>query len=567
MSNPSSPSTSPRQLSSSPLGSSQKPSALPPVQHSYFSSDARMSNSFSSLSKSEPNFIHDQKLENFTEKAVRSAMPTAIVQRFSSSSENEYLGKRIETNLNSAYELERANKLSFFISQQKNTDQMRLEEARTHFDKKIGLERDIKEKVLPALVSIQLPDDEIGVGFFRHKTWIVSNAHVIRSRELLDSVSFFNCDRQDPSLTIYKSYHRKYDSNDHKVPDVVIINAITNSAGPMKCFPAFASDSENGYLDSEYLFYIDFNHDNPNESSIQYLVKTSKDGSYPMIYAHNDGSIPQKGSSGSPIVRARLSKGREPTWEFTVIGVLYGRCNTSEVSFEGAAPAANKLVCAIPIDQEFEKILEILNSNESAEREAKMGTAALSLKDSAIPAQQYFNQNALDEMKAAARFVSFENGTTELSIELPDGFEPLVGNKKQLIKEKEKEEGKFVHVGVTYYSHADEHGGKHMLPAKIPQKKIIDSTVNGSAKFNFADNNTYNEILKRVIRSFARNNDHEDDVRFFDIGYSIGWDEGQETQIVELYYNGETGSHIRPKSEDRIKKGSVIFDISKDEKI
>ena len=98
---------------------------------------------------------------------------------------------------------------------------------------------------------------------------------------------------------------------------------------------------------------------------------------------------------------------------------------------------------------------------------------------------------------------------------------------------------------------ADDHGKKHTKGSNQAKKKLIEGTTNGgAATFTSAYASAYESYLFRVIRSAHAVNPM---TSFVDMGASCGYDDGTETTCVELYYNGDIGSHMRPKRRDYIK--------------
>ena len=63
---------------------------------------------------------------------------------------------------------------------------------------------------------------------------------------------------------------------------------------------------------------------------VKLLNQISSDDTYPIIYECEDGTSPQHGNSGSPIIKASIiTSGSEPVWYFEIMGVLYGRCDAN----------------------------------------------------------------------------------------------------------------------------------------------------------------------------------------------------------------------------------------------
>jgi hypothetical protein len=322
----------------------------------------------------------------------------------------------------------------------KQADAKYMSEAKSVFTNKTGLIEAITTEIFPTLVVIRTINGVFGTGFFQHSEWLVSNAHIIPCKEIINEETGVE-DYQESKfrLEIESSYHRPSHRDDS--PDVVVIKTKTRPANNNKCLLTRFSDDE-GYA-GNYIFYVDpFTED--NESQIKFLRSRSKPNTYPITYECIDGSIPQPGCSGTPIIQARVILDRVPKWQFKVIGVLYARCAPSWYNNHLASTATERvsedtrLVCAIPIIQEFSQILEkILHPRERAVRTAQMAAAATSLgdKQGIRDAKAYSKMSA--ESKAAEQqgLKRFEDGETVLNISLPDGLEKLFGNTIVSVKE------------------------------------------------------------------------------------------------------------------------------------
>ncbi|HVY53676.1 MAG TPA: hypothetical protein VHA13_04080, partial [Gammaproteobacteria bacterium] len=128
---------------------------------------------------------------------------------------------------------------------------------------------------------------------------------------------------------------------------------------------------------------------------------------------------------------ARVIAGKQHQWQFRVIGVLYARCSASwynESSIKTQIVANDKkLVCAIPIQQEFSQILAIIFQLEAATRNKLMTAACTSLGDEKAinDAIRYSAISSKNEDEAKAKIKKFEAGDSPLNIQLPDGLEKL----------------------------------------------------------------------------------------------------------------------------------------------
>lgn len=119
----------------------------------------------------------------------------------------------------------------------------------------------------------------------------------------------------------------------------------------------------------------------------------------------------------------------------------------------------------------------------------------------------------------------------------------------------------FEYEGKKYYLGADDHNNKHMKLSKDISEKFASNRRlvkerwgTKPATFNLKYAKSYKEVLKEVVINVALNNDRTNFVRFNDF---VGWDRGEETRIIELYYE-EEGSHIRPKDESQVSEEDII---------
>lgn len=123
---------------------------------------------------------------------------------------------------------------------------------------------------------------------------------------------------------------------------------------------------------------------------------------------------------------------------------------------------------------------------------------------------------------------------------------------EELVESKKKEEIYIVN-GITYYLHADDHASKHLAPDEaLMPKEIKQRTKEDPAIFNSYYRDNYLEKLREVIIFFAQTESEVIDVTkdrssFIKMSEHVGWDEKNKTDIVELYYGGIIGSHMRPK--------------------
>ena len=170
-----------------------------------------------------------------------------------------------------------------------------------------------------------------------------------------------------------------------------------------------------------------------DKHKIIFLQKCSQYGEYPMRYRHVDGNDPQPGVSGSPVIEAQVIIGREPKWQFNIVGALYARCSPALSLSSGGAAAVQvvdtKMVCAIPVLQEFEQLLGVIHAVDELDRLTKLLAAigAMKLSDEQASKQRILYSEQQSELAKIAQsgLKKFQSGVTLLNIDLPNGLEKL----------------------------------------------------------------------------------------------------------------------------------------------
>lgn len=304
-------------------------------------------------------------------------------------------------------------------------DQRQQQQALDMFSTKAALLESIRKEIFPALVLVKTITGGTGSGFFQHSEWLVSNAHIIPSRGVLENVSICDVEARSMPIDVTESYHRPSERNDS--PDLVIVKVNSRMQQNGKCLPTDFTGDRGTH--ERYFFYIDCH--STAGYQVKFLKLRSKPSQYPIVYEMENGEVPQPGSSGSPIIEARVVFEGEIKWQFRVASVLYARCLASwyndQVTSENRVSPDLKLVCAIPAVQDFGKILSVLYSRSKAERAGQMAFAANLFKDKAgREAKEKYVQMAQEaSSREASDFKAFEAGESSLDIALPDGLEKL----------------------------------------------------------------------------------------------------------------------------------------------
>jgi len=203
-------------------------------------------------------------------------------------------------------------------------------------------------------------------------------------------------------------------------PDIAIINVKSRSDTNVKCLSTQFS-SDDGYYNTK-LFYVYYSNGIPE---IKPLLPYKTKG-FPLMYKCQDKIPPEPGCSGSPIIQARVMFGRNPKWQFKVVGVVYAKCNdkTKNSYFDANT---EKLVCAIPVINDLEQVFfQVLILENDAIRYQQLAEAACRVNDGA-KLREYTVMVEQCKRDVSKNLKEFEDGVTSLDIELQDGLEKLLG--------------------------------------------------------------------------------------------------------------------------------------------
>lgn len=296
----------------------------------------------------------------------------------------------------------------FYHEQQKS-------EAESIFTQRRGLEEAIREHVFPCLVTITTKDGTVGTGFFQHSDWLVTNAHVTPVRELLNSSMLMDNDKRAYKAEVIGSYHRPIENM--AAPDVVIAKLKSRARGNVKSLPMeFNGDDHHQDTISFYVFF----DEDTNSLQIKFLRLKSRLGEYPIKYECEDGTEPRPGCSGSPVIEARVATNTQ-RWQFQTVGVVYARC----VNDQAGGP---RLVCAIPVIQDFSQIFKIELQGILADGSIRYAKTCRDVDRGDDSRFKSYMQEADGEIACRSMLLkAFNEGETSLNIDLPDGLEKLLG--------------------------------------------------------------------------------------------------------------------------------------------
>ena len=126
-------------------------------------------------------------------------------------------------------------------------------------------------------------------------------------------------------------------------------------------------------------------------------------------------------------------KGHNPQWQFRVIGTAYARCSESlavgtaqgtTVAIHATSGQKQKLLCVVPVDDDFDQILEILNMRSTAEHHKRFGDTAAQCK--IVTSRDFFAEAKEYSEQATTLVGKYNEGITPLNIQLPPGLEKLL---------------------------------------------------------------------------------------------------------------------------------------------
>ncbi len=265
----------------------------------------------------------------------------------------------------------------------------------------------IEQQIFPNICHIRLKNGGIGMGYYIAPNFLVTNAHVLPTYESIQE----SCLVAEHGM-VNQSFHRP-DRPD--VPDVVVLNISDPFRQVAGIKLNFSSDES---LDKNLLFFINYSCAKHGLEIVPVEV-ASAPGELPLKYKCLDDSIPQPGCSGTPVIEARVILGREPSWQFRQVGMVYARCNA--INYD------EKLLCALPINFDLDQIYQLQTLHEETNSLTKMALAASSIKDK-IQHHKLLQEGTKISALKNSQFIAYIEGQTDLDIELPEGLEKLNGS-------------------------------------------------------------------------------------------------------------------------------------------
>ena len=219
--------------------------------------------------------------------------------------------------------------------------------AKSNFSDKNGFNEAINTKIMPCVQALTFVErNRKGTCFYFGSNWISSNSHVVADLKDLEAGSV-----GDTNLAgvVASGFFRPKDLGNY--PDVMVANITPGF--DYKTIPT--TFPEDACHNDSLTFYIDvYDLDNP----VKLLEKTANPTTDPeskglLVYSQADGARPRQGTSGSPIIEARLiitKHNQPPHWVFALQGMLFAYKEDSLHAY------------AVPLGQDLEQIRSMLIS-------------------------------------------------------------------------------------------------------------------------------------------------------------------------------------------------------------
>ena len=203
----------------------------------------------------------------------------------------------------------------------------------------------------------------------------------------------------NPCSKVKSVYARKLAAH---VPDFVTVEFSDDFARPefrshVNRLPLPVRFTDDEHYKEWVTFYIDMHR--VHQSAQIKLLQPSSTSKYQWLQL--DGAASAPGVSGSPILRGRVATGHSPSWQFDLVGVVYGRIGNTAI------------VCAIPVDTEFRQILQSIHADCMAQRYTMMEQACNTIGDESAAAQHAASSAASAVTASAARW-NYSMGVNEL---------------------------------------------------------------------------------------------------------------------------------------------------------
>ena len=258
-----------------------------------------------------------------------------------------------------------------------------------------GLEQAIYEQILPAVAPLNM-EGVRGAAFVFAPGWIVSNSHVVPDLARLQDGRFANMAIEPDAQ---RAFFRPKDLGNY--PDIMVAH-IGEYAGVQPLPNQLSLDP---VYESTYYFTIDYRYEDP----IRWLTYHGEASEGVSSFSFDDGDLPSRGLSGSPIMAARLRKeAKTPTWSFRLHSMVF------------AYKGDTNMLCSMPIWGDLAQLQGIMFAKqEQARAEAStFGNQASSFWAVAQQAKEHHHYV----------LHAYQHGEGASPMMLPQGVEPLFGD-------------------------------------------------------------------------------------------------------------------------------------------
>jgi len=298
-----------------------------------------------------------------------------------------------------------------YIKEQAERDSSNAALAKSNFDSRVGFADAVDAEIKPCIQELAIADRK-GTTFYFGSNWISSNSHVVASLEELATASLAG---EGLAGGVSSGFFRPKDLGNY--PDIMVANISGNSDN--KSIPILRFSLSECHAES-LTFYIDI-YDRENPVKLLNKIEDVKSGL--LAYRQADGNIPEPGTSGSPIVEARLvipEKDSQPQWVFALQGVLF------------AYQKETINVYAVELGQDLDQIRQMLFKKQEQERAQESGESLINLGDN--PAC-FWSDAAKAKSSHDKELVCYNEGVGASIIDLPDNLVPLLGDGVLSLKE------------------------------------------------------------------------------------------------------------------------------------
>ncbi|MBT4803466.1 MAG: ankyrin repeat domain-containing protein [Legionellales bacterium] len=296
---------------------------------------------------------------------------------------------------------DREKQIDKYIKEQAERDSSNAALAKSNFDSRVGFADAVDTEIKPCIQELAIADRK-GTTFYFGSNWISSNSHVVASLEELAIASLAG---EGLAGDVFSGFFRPKVLGDY--PDIMVANISDNSDN--KSIPILWFSLSECHAES-LTFYIDI-YDRENPVKLLNKIEDVKSGL--LAYRQVDGNIPEPGTSGSPIVEARLvipEKDSPPQWVFALQGVLF------------AYQKETINVYAVELGQDLDQIRQMLFKKQEQERAQESGEAVITLGDN--PAC-FWSDVAKAKEIYDKELVCYNEGVGASIIDLPDNLVPL----------------------------------------------------------------------------------------------------------------------------------------------